>query len=220
MNDQAMAALYAALAQAQAEFQPITKNREVMITMKSGGKYKFRYADLDEINIRTRPALTKYGLGLMQIVSSEPNGATFIETRLTHKDGGSVSARLDIKGPREYPDPKEFGAVVSYLRRYQVTPMLGVAADDDIDQRPRHPTGDQDDGGGQGDDGAEISAIVNDLIAKAGAVTTDAEALKFWKDNNGKLARWPNAHAEFKQAVAQHRARIAAAAKTTEGAAS
>jgi hypothetical protein len=215
-----MAALYSALAQAQAEFQPITKNREVMITMKSGGKYKFRYADLDEINLRTRPALTKYGLGLMQIVSSEPSGATFIETRLTHKDGGSVSARLDIKGPREYPDPKEFGAVVSYLRRYQVTPMLGVAADDDIDQRPRHPTGDQDDGGRQDDDGSEVSAIVNELIAKASAVTTDAEALKFWKDNNGKLARWPNAHAEFKQAVANQRSRIAEAAKTTAGAAS
>lgn len=209
MNDQAMAALYAALAQAQAEFQPITKNREVMIQMKSGGKYKFRYADLDEINLRTRPALTKHGLGLMQIVSSEPSGATFIETRLTHKDGGSVSARLDIKGPREYPDPKEFGAVVSYLRRYQVTPMLGVAADDDADQSPRHPEGGNDQAA---DTASLVSAAVDDLIAGAKATKTDKDAADFWRANNGKLAQWPNAHAEFKQAVVTHRTALAAKA--------
>lgn len=149
MSDTQMAALYAALAAAQAKFQPITKNREVMITMKSGGRYKFRYADLDEINLRTRPALTENGLAVMQIVSSEPNGATFIETRLTHKDGGAVSARLDIKGPREYPDPKEFGAVVTYLRRYQITPLLGVAADDDLDQDGKGLEGRGDKGGDQ-----------------------------------------------------------------------
>lgn len=218
MSDTQMAALYAALAAAQAKFQPITKNREVMITMKSGGRYKFRYADLDEINLRTRPALTENGLAVMQIVSSEPNGATFIETRLTHKDGGAVSARLDIKGPREYPDPKEFGAVVTYLRRYQITPLLGVAADDDLDQDGKGLEGRGDKGGDQDqgrDEAAEVSTLVDNLIANARKTATDEAAAAFWKENNGKLAKWPNSHAEFKDAVVKHRKALQA--KQTEG---
>jgi len=214
-DDTKTSALYAALAAAQAEFQPITKNREVTISTKAGGKYKFRYADLDEINLRTRPALTKHGLGIMQIVGSEPGGATFIETRLTHKDGGAVSARLDIKSQREYADPKEFGAAVTYLRRYQITPLLGVAADDDLDQNGRHP------GNGDGDDGAgeKVSQLLGQLVAQVRATTSDKEALEFWNKAKAQLSAYPNAYQEFKDETVQHRRTLVAMAKKTEGAA-
>ncbi len=71
----------------------------------------------------------------------------------------------------------------------------------------------------EGDDGAagagdteadRIGKLVDDLIAEAKKTTTDAAALKFWKDNNAKLAEHPNAHAELKQAVANHRRALAA----------
>lgn len=210
-----MAALYAALAAAQGEFKPIEKNRTVKIfSKKMGREFSFKYADLEEINAKTRPALTKYGLGVMQLVDSEPSGATFIETRLVHKDGGHIKTRLDIKGPREYEDPKEFGATVTYLRRYQITPLLGVAADDDLDQNGKGLDRD----GGKDDDteAARVSALVEQLIAGAKATKTDAEALAFWKTHNGKLAQFPHAHAELKAAVAAHRTALA---QQTQGAA-
>ncbi|MFG9873641.1 hypothetical protein [Pseudomonas aeruginosa] len=51
-----VAQLYAAFAKAQGAFEPIAKNREVEIPIKDKntgaqrGSYKFRYADLEEIN--------------------------------------------------------------------------------------------------------------------------------------------------------------------------
>lgn len=213
--DANLPALYAALAKAQAAFQPIVKNREVQITMKSGGKFKFRYADIDEITAKTRPALAANGLSILQPIQSDPaTGATWIDTMLTHSDGGVITSRVDIKPAASYSDPKEFGATVTYVRRYAVTALLGVAADDDLDENGR---GAGEGGGDHGDtEQQQIGALVDTLIAGARKTATDAEAAKFWKDNNAKLARWPNAHSEFKDAVVAHRRALAAAA--TEGA--
>jgi recombination protein RecT len=43
------------------------------------------------------------------------------------------------------------------------------------------------------------------MIADALATRTDADALKFWRENNGKLARQPQDHAKLKEAIAGHR---------------
>jgi len=205
-----MAALYGALARAQGRFQPIAKNREVQIRMKTGGSYRFRYADIEEITAKTRPALSAEGLALIQPPQCDPaTGASWIETMLVHKDGGVITSRLDIKPLATYGDPKEFGAAITYLRRYAVVAMLGVAADDDLDQNGR-PTNGANDLPPSDDEAAKISRLTNELIAEAKKTTGDAEALKFWKDNNAKLAAYPNAHAELKQAVAEHRRALSA----------
>lgn len=51
----------------------------------------------------------------------------------------------------------------------------------------------------------KIGKLTDDLIAAAQQTKTDEEALSFWKAHNAKLAKWPNAHAELKDAVAAHR---------------
>ena len=61
-KSETIGALAASLAKAQGEFTAIAKNRLVEITMKTGGKFKFKYADLDAIIEATRPALSKNGL--------------------------------------------------------------------------------------------------------------------------------------------------------------
>lgn len=124
-----MAALYAALAAAQGEFLPIEKNREVEITMKTGGRYKFRYADLQEVLAKTRPALAKNGLALVQLV--QPG---VLVCQLMHANGGLLVSEVPLASARDLGDPKAFGAAITYLRRYMVTAMLGVAADDDLDE--------------------------------------------------------------------------------------
>lgn len=137
------AALYAALAAAQGAFQAIEKNRSVEITMKTGGKYRFRYADLEQILAKTRQALSANGLAIFQLLETQPNNAV-LRCELVHKDGGRVSSEVSIPHPHTVQDPKSFGAMVSYYRRYMVTAMLGVAADDDLDedgQEGDQPTG-------------------------------------------------------------------------------
>lgn len=128
-----MASLYGSLAIAQGAFLAIEKNRSVEITMKTGGKYRFRYADLEQILAKTRQALSANGLALFQSLETQPNNAV-LRCELVHKDGGRVSSEVSIPHPHTVQDPKSFGAMVSYYRRYMVTAMLGVAADDDLDE--------------------------------------------------------------------------------------
>lgn len=125
-------ALFAALAKAQGEFKAIEKNREVQIQMRSGGSFKFRYADLEEIISKTRPALAANGLSLFQTLDTAADGALLCCV-LAHSSGASV--RSEHKLPKNLDaDPKTFGATISYFRRYLVTALLGVAADDDLDE--------------------------------------------------------------------------------------
>ena len=133
------AALYAALAKAQGAFQPIVKNREVSIDIKDKqtgqkkGTYTFRYADLEEILTKTRPALSANGLALIQTIEHGGNGPLLV-CRLVHAAGGMMASEVLMPGVRDMADPKAFGAAITYLRRYMVTAMLGVAADDDLDE--------------------------------------------------------------------------------------
>jgi len=128
-----MAALYAALAKAQGAFLPIAKNRNVMIPMKSGGSYRFQYADLQEVLAKTTPALSANGLAIVQIILSTERGA-MLSCMLTHAQGSSLESQVPIPTARDLGDPKTFGATITYLRRYMVTAMLGVSADDDLDE--------------------------------------------------------------------------------------
>ena len=56
-----------------------------------------------------------------------------------------------------------------------------------------------------------IGVLTDNLIAQANATKTDADAARFWKDNNAKLSKWPQAHADLKEAVVSHRKTLAAA---------
>lgn len=126
------AKLFAALAKAQGDFLPIEKNRSVTIRSEKGS-YAFRYADLEETISKTRPALSANGLALLQRIEPSPSGPVLVCT-LVHAEGGSISSELSIAGVRDMGDPKKFGAAMTYLRRYLVTAILGVAADDDLDE--------------------------------------------------------------------------------------
>lgn len=125
--------LYAALAAAQGEFQPIEKNRSVTIRPREGAPYSFRYADLEEIISKTRPALTKHKLALFQSLDVSGNDARLVCT-LAHAEGAVIQSAISIAHPHSMKEPKQFGALVSYYRRYMVTSILGVAADDDLDE--------------------------------------------------------------------------------------
>ncbi|ATH82863.1 ERF family protein [Ectopseudomonas mendocina] len=131
-NNEMMAKLYAALACAQAEYAPLAKNRQVTIRTKAGGSYEFRYADLEAVFSSTRPALAKHGIGFVQTIQPA-NGRSALVTMLAHKDGGTLSSTIEFNMPSG-GDIKDFGAHLTYLRRYAATAILGVAADDDLDE--------------------------------------------------------------------------------------
>lgn len=133
-----LAKLAAALAAAQADFAAIPKDREV--TVKGDfGSYKFKYATMDAIMSATRPALAKQGLAVVQGMISRGTGYA-IETKLLHSSGEwlrnttpmFVSGRF--KDGKQYPPTnQELGSAQTYARRYGLSALLCITADEDDD---------------------------------------------------------------------------------------
>ena len=114
-----------ALAKAVVAFPDIRKDAKVTINTKAGGGFEFKYATLGAIYKAVRPALSENGLSIVHLV----DGPTLV-TVLQHSSGESISSTIPIGEPREW---KEYGSALTYAKRYAVSGLLGVAADDDTD---------------------------------------------------------------------------------------
>jgi hypothetical protein len=123
-------ALNTALAKAQGEFPPIPRERTVQIKTQGGGTYSYSYAPLDVILAAVRPVLARHGLSLIQRLDDE-NGRPAIRTEIRHAEGGKISASFLI-GDRP-PNPQQLGSLLTYLRRYTIQAMLGIAPEEDDD---------------------------------------------------------------------------------------
>ena len=125
------AALFAALAKAQGEFEPVTRDRDVEVKMKAGGTYTFSYATLAGAIEITRPVLAANGLAVTQFLASTDDGRPAITTSIHHEAGGFLTGTIPIK--TEGLDPQGVGSLVTYTRRYAYFGALGLAPVDDDD---------------------------------------------------------------------------------------
>lgn len=146
---QARCAFYDALAKAQGAFKPIVKNRTVSMDVqnkKTGNYYtvNFKYADMQEIDEKTRPALAANGLSISNVLVDVEGGA-ILTMNLVHSAGHRIGSEAFIM---RGDDLKQFGGRISYMRRYLKQALLDVAADDDLDE----------DGQGGGDPGTGNAA--------------------------------------------------------------
>lgn len=119
-----------ALAAAQGEFGPVLRDKTVTVTMKSGGKYTFSYAPLESILHAVKPALSKNALSLTQAMVVV-DGKDFVETTLRHASGQTLANRIPLFVKDD--GPQAYGSALTYARRYGVTLLLCISADDDDD---------------------------------------------------------------------------------------
>jgi hypothetical protein len=123
------APLFAALAKAQGAFKPVVRSATVTIRPRESAAYQFSYAPLEEVLNATREALSVNGLWLGQPLSSA-KGKTQLRTILGHSSGASMTMTIDVPGGG---DIKALGSSITYLRRYTVQALLGIAAEEDDD---------------------------------------------------------------------------------------
>lgn len=142
--------LFAALAKAQGSFAPIVKNRTVRVEPLRGRAYTFDYATLDSVLAAVSPALAANELSLFQpfVAGDECE----LRTILAHSSGAYMQATTAFPWPTEvvrgadgkviFREGEELrrragvqslGSLLTYLRRYSVTSMLGVNAEEDDD---------------------------------------------------------------------------------------
>lgn len=123
-------ALAVALAKAQAAMTTVTRDREVEVRTKTGGTYKFKYATLDAIIEHVRKPLSDNGMWFTQTLENG-DGKYKLITTLLHSSGQSLRSETPLLV--ENAGNQAFGSALTYMRRYALSAMLGIAADDDDD---------------------------------------------------------------------------------------
>lgn len=122
-----------ALAKAQEKITSPPRNREVeVVSKRTGGRYTFKYATLDSIIDHVRPSLTENGLWFTQTLESGDNGKYRLVTTLLHSSGQTIRSETPLL-VEDGGGNQAFGSALTYMRRYSLTAMLGVAADEDDD---------------------------------------------------------------------------------------
>lgn len=127
-----IALLVEALAKAQGEIKSPERNRTVNVTTRDQSKsYTFKYATLDHIIDVIRAPLTKNGLWFTQIMK-EDQGTFILDTRLMHASGQWIATQVPLIWDGNGGN-QQFGSALTFMRRYALTSLLGIAAEEDDD---------------------------------------------------------------------------------------
>ena len=91
--------------------------------------HKNKYASLSQHLSTLKPIFAKHGLGILQLPIGDMDSVG-VRTIIIHSDGGSV--RADALVPAEKGiSGQNAGSLYSYLRRYALASVAGVATEDD-----------------------------------------------------------------------------------------
>jgi len=104
---------------------------EIKDVLKDKNGYGYRYADLCQVLEISRPLLSKYDLSVMQLPVSNSDKVG-IETLIMHKSGQWISSSVEIPlvASKGMTIAQAMGSIITYIRRYALTSMLGVAQTD------------------------------------------------------------------------------------------
>jgi len=93
--------------------------------------YKSKYATLDTIWETIRKPLSDNGLSVAQTMGIIPDSKSVLETTLYHTSGEWISGTQLVNPVKD--DPQSLGSAISYARRYSLSAILGIVADEDDD---------------------------------------------------------------------------------------
>lgn len=127
-TEHATPALFAALASAQAEIENAAKNA-------ANPHYRSKYADLAEVLNTVRPVFAKHGLSIVQSTGFDGQHVS-VTTLVGHKDGGYITSVASCVPAKT--DAQGVGSATTYLRRYSLAAMAGVAQEDDDGNAAAH----------------------------------------------------------------------------------
>lgn len=118
--------LFTAYAKFQGEMPIVSMDSVVDVKPKDSAPYSFRYATLTAIVEAAKPFLSKNGLAVTQLVE---DGS--ITTILTHSSGEFIGSITPFGFAPS--NPQKLGSLITYLRRYAYSSILGIVSDEDDD---------------------------------------------------------------------------------------
>lgn len=93
--------------------------------------FNSRYADLWRIWQAAKPVLVNNKLSVVQGFEPSDGETVTIVTTLVHVSGQWMRSSLTLKPTK--PDPQGIGSAITYGRRYGLSSILGIVADEDDD---------------------------------------------------------------------------------------
>ena len=124
-----MSGLAEALVAFQKEMPTVHKGKTANVPTKTGGSYKYTYADLADVMAAAAPILTQHGLSFTTRPRRVEGGAYELVGLLRHVSGEADEGALPIYGRT----PQEIGSSLTYARRYLLGCLTGIVTDDDDD---------------------------------------------------------------------------------------
>ena len=120
-KSESIAAISQAIAKAQHDVENASKNAK-------NPHFKSKYADLAELLNTVRPVFSSHGLAIVQMPSFV-DGIASVETLISHSSGEWISSICSA--PVSKQDAQGVGSAITYLRRYSLAAMCGIAQEDD-----------------------------------------------------------------------------------------
>jgi hypothetical protein len=125
--------LVTALAKAQGEILPAIKD-------SLNPHFKSKYADLGSVWEACRNQLSKNGLAVIQTTTTVGDRLTVVTT-LAHSSGQWMKSELPVMSATN--TPQALGSALTYMRRYSLAAIVGVAPGDDDDANAAMPATNQ-----------------------------------------------------------------------------
>ena len=139
-NEETMSASIEALAVALSKAQAAIENVE-----KDTQGYGYKYATLASCLEAIKKPLADNGLSIIQPISQSKDGKSTLVTMLIHSSGQWIKSILNIEvaaiknkdGRATTNELQQFGAATTYMRRYALSAMIGLAQEDTDAQEAR-----------------------------------------------------------------------------------
>lgn len=102
-------------------------------------QFNSKYAPLQDILSLARPLLAKQGLSIVQSTTGDLENVT-VSTMLLHSSGQYIETEpfilkgeQTLKGGGKTLNVQGAGSMITYIRRYQISAILGLSSEDDDD---------------------------------------------------------------------------------------
>lgn len=129
------------------------------------GSYGYKYATLPQILSKVRPILSECGLSVLQLVGEGGS----VETILTHTSGQWIASD-PVRLPSKDNSPQGYGSAISYAKRYSLSAILALAAEEDDDgATAQREHGNRSRSNGSTSNGSTSKAATDGTISEAQA---------------------------------------------------
>jgi hypothetical protein len=112
----------------------VSAQKEIRFAVKDSTNphYKSKYANINSVIDAVKAPLNNNGIALIQSLSPSDDNKLHLTTRLIHSSGEWIEDTAVC--PIQKQDPQGLGSAISYIRRYSLSAMCAVYADDDDGQ--------------------------------------------------------------------------------------